>query len=88
MKTLQILTILLISLFLFNSYSNDDDDNCNQEMEETIALDMLCGKNNNTISGTICSVIGSDTAIPGDTLTYQYESNRNNTRNQLFRIPF
>lgn len=79
-KTLHILTIPLISLFLFNSCSNDDDDdNCNQELEETLALDMLYGKNINTISGTICCVIGSDTAIPGDTLTYQYESNRNNT---------
>ncbi|MEH6765753.1 MAG: hypothetical protein V7655_14710 [Aequorivita antarctica] len=74
MKKISIYFLLLTFLPLANSCSsNDDSDRENKE-----AIDLICGEAGYTVGPpgpTICCVNGSDVASPGETLTFEYNSN-------------
>ena len=65
--------VFFFSLVLIISCTTDD--NANNEGENNT----LCGESMEGYTGTICCVLGSDTGIPGNQLTYEYESNRTHT---------
>jgi len=74
MKKISIYFLLLAFIPFANSCSNNDDsDEQNKE-----AVELFCGEAGYTLGPpgpTICCINGSDVASPGETLTFEYNSN-------------
>jgi hypothetical protein len=75
MKNLTIYLLLSVFITFIISCSNDDDSSDNN----TVSPELVCGEDVLGYSGTICCVTGSDLARPGETLSFTYSSNRNNS---------
>jgi|GEM_PF-2641894 len=65
----QTIYLLLFVLFTFAISCSSDDEDLNPITE------LVCGENTTNYSGTICCVTGSDLVTPGETLSFDYNSN-------------
>jgi|TARA_B110000902_G_scaffold219926_1_gene254566 hypothetical protein len=75
MKNKTIYLLLFVFATLTTSCSSDDESSDNN----TESSELVCGKDISIVSGTICCVTGSDFASPGETLSFVYGSNTNNS---------
>ncbi len=76
MKNQTIYLLLFVFITLITSCSNDDNSTDSDIIETT---EYVCGEDMTNYSGTICCVTGSEFVNTGETLTYTYSSNRNNS---------
>lgn len=68
--------LLLSVLIMFTiSCSNDEESSNNNDNENS---ELVCGEDISNYSGTICCITGNNLASPGETLSFVYESNRDN----------
>ena len=66
---------LLLSVFMTFTISCSNDDESSDNNTESSTL--VCGEED--YPGTICCVTGSELASPGENLSFEYNSNTNNT---------
>ena len=76
MKNQTIYLLLFVLITFTISCSNNDE---STDLSKNENPELVCGKDISIISGTICCVNGSDFASPGETLSFVYGSNTNNS---------
>ena len=75
MKNQTIYFLLSVFMIFMVSCSNDDESSDNN----TESSEFVCGEDISNYSETICCVTGSELASPGEKLSFEYNSNTNNT---------
>jgi hypothetical protein len=73
----QIIYLLVFLIITFTTSCSNNDESTDDSNNENPEL--VCGKDISIVSGTICCVTGSDFASPGETLSFVYGSNTNNS---------
>ena len=73
----QIIYLLVFLIITFTTSCSNNDESTDDSNNENPEL--VCGKDISIVSGTICCLTGSDFANPGETLSFVYGSNTNNS---------
>lgn len=69
----QTIYLLLFVLITFTISCSNDDESTDDSNNETSKL--VCGEDISNYSGTTCCVTGSELASPGESLSFEYNSN-------------